>query len=87
VVKGDILAIEIPDAAYQAGLDACKHNLHGRILWPKGSSPLSVVALKDKLSIIWKGLSKWGIISLGKGFFEFIFSSLEDVKRVRSIPS
>jgi hypothetical protein len=87
VVKGDRLAIEIPDAAYQAGLDACKHNLHGRILWPKGSSPLSVVALKEKLSIIWKGLSKWGIISLGRGFFEFIFSSLEDVKRVRSIPS
>ncbi|GAU41845.1 hypothetical protein TSUD_177560 [Trifolium subterraneum] len=87
VVKGDRLAIEIPEIAYQAGLDACKHNLHGRILWPKGSTPLSVVALKSKLSIIWKDLSKWGIISLGKGLFEFTFSALEDVRRVRSIPS
>jgi hypothetical protein len=86
-VKGDRLAIEIPDEAYQAGLEACKHNLHGRIFWPKGSTPLSVVALKEKLSLIWEGLSKWGIISLGKGFYEFTFSSLEDVKRVRSIPS
>ncbi|GAU22700.1 hypothetical protein TSUD_138230 [Trifolium subterraneum] len=87
VMKGDGLAIEIPEAAYDAGLEACKHNLHGRILWPKGWTPLSVAALKEKLSLIWKDLARWGIISLGKGFFEFTFSSLEDVRRVRSIPS
>jgi hypothetical protein len=87
VVKGDRLAIEIPEAAYEAGLEACKHNLHGRILWPKGSTPLSVVALKAKLALIWNDLSNWGIISLGRGYFEFTFSSLEDVRRVRSIPS
>jgi hypothetical protein len=87
VLKGDRLAIEIPENAYQAGLDACKHNLHGRIVWPKGSTPVTVVALKEKLSMIWKGFSKWGIISLGKGYFEFTFSTLEDVRRVRSIPS
>jgi hypothetical protein len=87
VVKGDRLAIEIPEEAYEAGLEACKHNLHGRILWPKGSTPLSVVALKSKLALIWKDLSRWGVISLGKGYFEFTFSSLEDVRRVRSIPS
>jgi hypothetical protein len=69
VVKGERLAIEIPEVAYEAGLDACKHNLHGRILWPKGSTPLSVVALKAKLALIWKDLSRWGVISLGKGFF------------------
>jgi hypothetical protein len=87
VVKGHRLAIEIPEEAYEAGLEACKHNLHGRILWPKGSTPLSVVALKAKLALIWKDLSRWGVISLGKGYFEFTFSSLEDVRRVRSIPS
>jgi hypothetical protein len=87
VVKGDRLAIEIPENFYLAGLEACKHNLHGRVIWPKGSTPLSVGALKDKLSLIWKDLSRWGIISLGKGFYEFTFSSLEDVRRVRSSPS
>jgi hypothetical protein len=87
VVKGDRLAIEIPEVYYEAGLEACKHNLHGRIIWPKGSTPLSVAALKVKLEAIWKDLSKWGVISLGKGFFEFSFSSLEDVRRVRSVPS
>jgi hypothetical protein len=54
VVKGERLAIEIPEVAYEAGLDACKNNLHSQILWPKGSTPLSVVALKAKLSLIWK---------------------------------
>ncbi|GAU27918.1 hypothetical protein TSUD_160130 [Trifolium subterraneum] len=87
VVKGDRLPIEIPEIAYEAGLEACKHNLHGRIFWAKGSTPLSVAALKARLSSIWKDFSKWGVISLGKGYFEFTISTLEDVRRVRSIPS
>jgi hypothetical protein len=37
--------------------------------------------------LLWKDLSRWGVISLGKGYFEFTFSSLEDVRRVRSVPS
>jgi hypothetical protein len=43
--------------------------------------------LKNKLLPLWKDLSRWGITSLGKGFYEFCFSSLEDVKRVRSVAS
>lgn len=85
--KGDRLAIPIPDEEYLAGVEACKHNLHGRIVWPKGSTPLTVVAVKNKLTPIWKDLSRWGITSLGKGFYEFSFSSLEDVRRVRSVAS
>ncbi|MCI13537.1 hypothetical protein A2U01_0034655, partial [Trifolium medium] len=49
--------------------------------------PLTVVALKKKLAPLWKGLDRWGITSIGKGFYEFSFSSLEDVKRVRSVAS
>lgn len=26
-----------------------KKNLHARVIWPKGSTPLSTVALRDKL--------------------------------------
>jgi hypothetical protein len=37
--------------------------------------------------VIWKDLSCWGITSLGKGYYEFCFSSLEDVRRVRSVVS
>jgi len=87
VLKGDELAIPIPEFEYEAGIAACKHNLHGRVIWPKGSTPLTAVALKAKLSLIWKGFSLWGITSIGKGFFEFSFSSVEDMRRVRSIAS
>ncbi|GAU43510.1 hypothetical protein TSUD_399030 [Trifolium subterraneum] len=75
-VKGDDLAISISEDEYMVGIDNCKHNLHGRVVWSKGSTPLTVVALKNKLSPLWKDLARWGITSLDKGFYEFSFSSL-----------
>lgn len=84
VLKGDDFAISIPEEEYIAGMDSCKYNLHARVIWPKGSTPLTAIALRNKLSQIWKNLSKWGVTSIGKGFFEFSFTCLEDVKRVRS---
>jgi hypothetical protein len=65
----------------------CKHNLQARIIWPKGATPLAIFSLCNKLSILWKNLSRWGVSSLWKGYYEFTFSCLEDVKRVRSVPS
>ncbi|MCH93483.1 hypothetical protein A2U01_0014435, partial [Trifolium medium] len=85
--KGDRLAISIPETDYLAGMEACKHNLHGRIIWPKGANPLNIGALKNKLTPLGKDLAKWGVQSIGKGFYEFSFSSLEDVRRVRSVAS
>jgi len=32
VLKGDNLAIEIPEEEYVAGMETCKHNLHARII-------------------------------------------------------
>jgi hypothetical protein len=87
VVKGDRFAIAIPENEYQSGLTACKHNLHGRVIWPKGTTPLKVGDLKSKLAPLWKSLGKWGITSLGKGFYEFYFSSLEDSQSVCSVAS
>lgn len=87
VIKGDCLAIQIPDDDYTVGMDAFKFNLHGRIIWQKGSMPLTAVALKTKLSQFWKDFSRWGVQFLGKGYYEFTFSTLEDVRRVRSTAS
>ena len=87
VLKGNNFAISIPEEEYVAGMESCKYNLHARVIWPKGSTPLTVLALRNKLSLIWKDLRRWGVSSIGKGYFEFIFSSLEDVKRVRSTSS
>ncbi|KAI5429335.1 hypothetical protein KIW84_034083 [Lathyrus oleraceus] len=72
---------------YLGCVEVRKHNLYGTVVWPKGSTPLTIVALKNKVTPLWKGKAKWGIISLGKWFYEFSFTLLEDVKRVRSSPS
>jgi len=87
VIKGDRVSITIPEDDYVYGMDACKHNLHARILYPKGSTPLTVFSLRAKLSTHWKDIGRWGVQNIGKGFFEFTFASLEDLKRVRSIGS
>ncbi|CAK8534260.1 unnamed protein product [Lathyrus sativus] len=81
-VKEDIISIAIPEDEYQLGLDACKHNLHGRMIWSKGITPLTVQQIRTKLSNLLSSMDKWGITFLGKGFYEFTFSSLKDVRRV-----
>ncbi|AES98202.2 hypothetical protein MTR_5g065660 [Medicago truncatula] len=48
---------------------------------------LKLEDLRAKLNTIYKPLSKWGIVSLGRCFYEFVFSSIEDVQRVRAVLS
>ncbi|XP_058742479.1 uncharacterized protein LOC131614970 [Vicia villosa] len=84
VIKGDRPSITIPEDEYKAGLDECKNNLHGRVLWPKGSTPLTVVALRKKLSSLWPNVKNWGVLSLGRGYYEFTFANAEDMRSVRA---
>ncbi|KAI5440249.1 hypothetical protein KIW84_025540 [Lathyrus oleraceus] len=86
-VKGDRIKIFIPEDEYHIGLEACKHNLHRRIIWPKGSTPLNVVRLRAKLTEQWTSIGKWGTTSLRKGFLELSFSCIEDVRSIRSATS
>lgn len=37
--------------------------------------------------MLWKAIDRWGVTSIGKGFYEFSFSSIENMRRVRSIGS
>ncbi|XP_058783904.1 uncharacterized protein LOC131658651 [Vicia villosa] len=87
VIKGDRPSITIPEEEYEAGIAECKNNLHGRVLWPKGSSPLTVAALKEKLSKSWSEVKNWGMLSLGKGYYEFTFANTEDMQKVRACGS
>ncbi|XP_058765590.1 uncharacterized protein LOC131639102 [Vicia villosa] len=84
VIKGDKPSITIPEEEYEAGIAECKNNLHGRVLWQKGSTPLTVAALKEKLAISWSEVRNWGMLSLGKGYYEFNFASPDDMRRVRA---
>jgi len=53
VIEGDKVAIKIPKDEYQFSLGEWKHNLHGRMVWPKAATPLEVGALKAKLTPQW----------------------------------
>ncbi|KAF1888435.1 hypothetical protein Lal_00011206 [Lupinus albus] len=81
-IKGDVVAVKIPEAAYQVGLERCKTNLHGRLILAKGDQPLKFVDLKTRLLDLWNMVGKWNMISLGRGFYEFVFSSIEDMRTI-----
>ncbi|XP_019430033.1 PREDICTED: uncharacterized protein LOC109337508 [Lupinus angustifolius] len=86
-IKGDAIAIKIPEEDYQAGLLRCKSHLHGRMILSKGDTPLKLADLKNKLISMWNMIGKWSMISLGKGFYEFSFLSLEDMRTICSVGS
>ncbi|KAF1868392.1 hypothetical protein Lal_00008199 [Lupinus albus] len=79
-LKGDVVAVKIPEAAYQAGLQRCKTHLHGRFILTKGDKPMKFADLKTRLLDLWSMVGKWNMISLGRGFYEFAFSSVEDMR-------
>jgi len=82
VVIGDSVRVKITQAAYESGLKACSCNLHGRLTLHKGDSPLTTLALKAKLNKLWPQLNNWNLIPLGKGFFEFNFSTIEEMRQI-----
>ncbi|PNX93668.1 hypothetical protein L195_g016823 [Trifolium pratense] len=86
-IKGKDLAISMPADDYLAGLQKCKHDLHGRVIWPNGLTLLKVDTLRSKLLIMWKSLNRRDLISFGRHYYEFSFSSLEDMRIFRSVTS
>lgn len=55
------------------------------MVWPKGNPPLTVIGMRNKLSTLWKSMGRWGVISFGKWYYEFSFSCIEEVRRVRVV--
>ncbi|AES91219.1 DUF4283 domain protein [Medicago truncatula] len=82
VVMGNSVRVKISQAQYESGIVDCKRNLHGRITLHKGDKPLTTLALKQKLSNLWPNLQNWNLTPLGKGFFEFNFSSIDDMRTI-----
>ncbi|KAK2442246.1 hypothetical protein QL285_013459 [Trifolium repens] len=86
-LKGKQVSIKITEDEYLAGVLDCQNVLHGRFTLPKGSSSVPMLDLKAKILKFWKTSAPWSMVSLGKGYFEFIFSSLDDLSAIRSIGS
>jgi len=77
-----MVVVQVDEEDYLAGLEDCKTHLHGRIILSKGDKPLSHLDLTKKLQLVWKAIEPWKAIPLGKGFYEFKLSSLEDMRWV-----
>jgi len=85
IVMGKSVRVKISRATYESALAACKTHLHGRVILRKGDTPLTTQALKVKLNNQWPHLQNWSLIPLGKGFFEFNFSTIEEMRRIWSL--
>jgi len=81
-MRGDMLSVKITDDVYVRGLDACKTNLRGRLVLNKGDKPPTSKDLAVKLQKLWKVTGPWHLTSLGRGFYEFLFNSQDDMRTV-----
>jgi len=84
VIRGETLCIPISDENYAQGIDACKRNLRGRLILSKGDKPYGSREVQTKLQQLWTNVGPWKMTPLGKGYFEFYFSSYEDMRSVWS---
>jgi len=48
----------------------------------KGDKPFSARELSDKIRKVWKTTAGWKMVPLGKGFYDFHFESMDDLKKV-----
>lgn len=56
-MKGDAIAVKIPEEDYITCIKSCKKNLHERLLLSKGDNPYKIEDLRQTLMKLWKPLS------------------------------
>jgi len=72
-LKGEQLSIRISKDKVLAEIFDCQNVLNRRFTLPKGSSPVRMLDLKERISKFWQTKGLWSMVSLGKGYFEFVF--------------
>lgn len=85
IIRGESVSITISQQIYENGLEVCKHNLQGRLVLNKGDKPYTTKDIHLKLQKQWKVSGEWSMRPLGRGFFEFTFSSDTDLRMVWAI--
>lgn len=71
-LKGEQLSIRISEDEVLAEILDCQKVLNGRFTLPKGSSPVCMLDLKERISKFWQTKGLWSMAPLGKGYFEFV---------------
>ena len=64
------------------GSEACEHNLHARIIWLKGATPLTIFALRPKLTFMWKYLGLIMVKSRAKSPRKLLYKLLIAVNEI-----
>lgn len=77
----DIQVIKINAPAFKEQMDSCKFSLIAKVFLSKREKPWLLADLTSKLQFIWK-VQNMRLISIGCGFFDILFSSNEDKRRV-----
>jgi len=78
------VSIKISPEIYEKGLAVCKRNLGGRLVLNKGDKPYTTKEIQQKLEKQWKTTASWTMLSLGRGYYEFFFTSELDLRTVWS---
>ena len=85
-MKGDSTSIKISENEYTKGVEECKSILFGRLILKKGEKAPTAKQLHETLVPLWK-IKNWKISPMGKGFFEFEFSTIEEMRSIWSTGS
>jgi hypothetical protein len=84
-IKGDTLSIKIGQEEYRKGVEDCKYALRARLTLSKGDKPYSARDLSNKISKLWKTSAGWKMVPLGKGFYDFLFDSAADCRKIWAV--
>lgn len=85
-MKGDSISIKISENEDTKGVEECKSILYGRLILKKGEKAPTAKQLHETLVPLWK-INNWKISPMGKGFFEFEFSTIEEMRSIWSTGS
>jgi len=81
-IKGDALSICIGQEEYNRGVEECKNALRARLTLYKGEKSYFARDLSTKLGKLWKTMAAWKMVPLGKGYYDFHFDSVEDLRKI-----
>jgi len=76
------LSICIGQEEYNRGVEECKNALRARLTLYKGEKSYFARDLSTKLGKLWKTMAAWKMVPLGKGYYDFHFDSVEDLRKI-----
>ena len=81
-MTGDALSITICQDEYHRGVEECQNALRANLTLNKGDKPYVARDLSTKIGKIWKTLSGWKMVPLGKGYYDFHFDLADDLRKI-----